>query len=145
MRILCIEDQEEKFKQIREATQKECMAVDWECNCQNGLMKLRSQQFDVVLLDMSMPICDDSEQETFDSYAGMYVLKEIKRRKYATKVIVITGFSDFEQGKKVITLSELDKEISEKYGSMYLGFVKYDSTTIEWQEKLIALIGLVKE
>lgn len=140
MRILCIEDQEEKYMQIKHAIEGICSNIDWENNCQNGLMKLRIQSYDILLLDMSMPICNDDEQETFDSYAGMYVLREIKRRKYPTKVIVITGFSDFEQGKKVITLSELDSEISEKYNSIYLGFVKYDSTTIEWQEKLIELI-----
>ncbi len=144
MKILCIEDQEEKYRQIEHAIADVYVNIGWENNCQNGLMKMRNQNYDVVLLDMSMPICNDSEQETFDSYAGMYVLKEIKRRKYPTKVIVITGFSDFEQGKKVITLSELDSEISEKYGSIYLGFVKYDSTNIEWQEKLIELIEQAK-
>lgn len=143
MKILCIEDQEEKYRQIREVLVDMFDDIDWENNCQNGLMKLRTEHYDVVLLDMSMPICDDSEEETFDSYAGMYVLKEIRRRKYLTKVIVITGFSDFEQGKKVITLSELDAEILDKYKSIYLGYVKYDSTTIEWQEKLVELISKV--
>ena len=80
---------------------------------------------------------------SFDSYAGMYVLGEIKRRKYPTKIIVITGFSDFEQGDKVITLSELNNEIHKKYESIYLGYIKYDSTTIEWQEKLMNLLSAV--
>ena len=144
MKILCIEDQEEKYSQIREVIADIFDDIDWENNCQNGLMKLRTTPYDVVLLDMSMPICDDVQEETFDSYAGMYVLKEIKRRKYSTKVIVITGFSDFEQGKKVITLSELDTEILEKYKSIYLGYVKYDSTTIEWQDKLVELLSNVR-
>ena len=143
MKILCIEDQEEKYKQIKHAIEGMFDKMDWENNCQNGLMKMRKEYYDIVLLDMSMPICDDVEEETFDSYAGMYVLKEIKRRKYATKVIVITGFSDFEQGKKVITLSELDAEIVDKYNSIYLGYVKYDSTTIEWQDTLVELITSV--
>lgn len=143
MKILCIEDQEEKYRQIREVIVDMFEDIDWENNCQNGLMRLRTEHYDVVLLDMSMPICNDGEEETFDSYAGMYVLKEIKRRKYLAKVIVITGFSDFEQGKKVITLSELDAEILDKYKAIYLGYVKYDSTTIEWQEKLVELISKV--
>lgn len=143
MKILCIEDQKEKYEQIRCVIQPIYNDITWENNCQNGLMKMIHQQYDVVLLDMSMPICNDDEQETFDSYAGMYVLKEIKRRKYITKIIVITGFSDFEQGEKLITLSELDSEISEKYNSIYLGYVKYDSTSIEWQEKLLGLLEKV--
>lgn len=144
MKLLCIEDQKEKYEQIKTSIEKLNFQIDWENNCQNGLMKLRQEQYNVILLDMSMPICNDSEQETFDSYAGMYVLGEIKRRKYATKVIVITGFSDFEQGDKVITLSELNENIKNKYKTIYLGYVKYDSTTIEWQEKLMELLTKVK-
>lgn len=143
MRILCIEDQKEKYEQIKTSIEKQYPQMDWENNCQSGLMRLRQEKYDVVLLDMSMPICNDVEQETFDSYAGMYVLGEIKRRKYPTKIIVITGFSDFEQGDKVITLSELNNEIHKKYESIYLGYIKYDSTTIEWQEKLMNLLSAV--
>lgn len=143
MKILCIEDQEQKYRQIKDIVVDKFGKIDWENNCQNGLMRLRTEHYDIVLLDMSMPICNEGEEETFDSYAGMYVLKEIRRRNYATKVIIITGFSDFEKGEEVITLSELHAEILDKYNSIYIGYVKYDSTTVEWQDKLVELITKV--
>lgn len=137
MKILCMEDQIEKYKQIEAVIDKIDAEITWKKNCQYGLMELRNKKYDVVLLDMSMPICDDENvTENFDSYAGMAVLREIKRKNYDLKVIVITGFSDFEKGSKLITLSELDSEIRKKYDNVYVGYVKYDSTSVEWQEKL---------
>jgi len=132
-----MEDQIEKYKRIEAAIEDINAEITWKKNCQHGLMELRNNKYDIVLLDMSMPISENENiKENFDSYAGMAVLREIKRRNYELKVIVITGFSDFEKGSKLITLSELDSEIQEKYGKVYVGFVKYDSTSVEWQEKL---------
>lgn len=140
MKILCIEDQKEKYKQIQTVVATMEIDMTWKDNCQYGLMELRENKYDIVLLDMSMPICSEDENETFDSYAGMSVLREIKRKRYNVKVIVITGFSDFEKGYKVITLGELDHEIRDKYSNIYVGYIKYDSTSVEWQEKLKGMI-----
>lgn len=136
MKILVMEDQEEKYKQIENVI-KMGNSLKWEKNCQLGLMELRQNKYELLLLDMSMPISDEEKiKDNFDSYAGMSVLREIKRRKYDLKVVVITGFNDFEKGNELITLSELDKKIKENYNNIYLGYVKYDSTSVEWQDKL---------
>lgn len=136
MRILCIEDQKEKYEKVHEIIQESASKVKWAHDCQTGLMELRQNKYDLLLLDMSMPMCEEEQEDTFDSYAGMAVLREIKRKKYDIKVVIITGFSDFEKEKEVITLSELDEKIKAKYSSIYLGYVKYNSTSIEWQDKI---------
>ncbi len=92
---------------------------------------------------MSMPLSGtDYKKESFDSFAGLSVLREIKRKRYKIKVIVITGFNDFEKGEKIITLKELEKDIVQKYSDYYIGYIQYDSTSVEWQRNLMQLLLL---
>lgn len=142
MRILCMEDQEDKYRHIEAVLRQEKMIeIIWEKNCQEGLMRLRNNNFDFLLLDMSMPLCDvDYKKENYDSFAGQSVLEEIKRKNYNIKVIIITGFSDFERENRIITFNELEEEIKHKYKKYYLGHIKYDSTSVEWQRNLIKIL-----
>lgn len=143
MKILCMEDQEAKYKHIREVLEKYKVELIWRKSSQTGLMELLTNEYDIVLLDMSMPISENEpRKENFDNYAGMSVLREIKRKKYFLKVIVVTGFDDFQKGNEVITLNELENEIKEKYENFYLGCVKYDSASVEWQDNLIEMLHL---
>ena len=143
MKILCMEDQEDKYQHINSVLRQHGITqIFWEKNCQTGLMRLLKKDIDYLLLDMSMPLSDvDYKKESFDSFAGLAVLQEIKRKKYTIKVIIVTGFNDFERGKKIITLDELESEIKQKYKDCYVGYIKYDSTSIEWQQKLIQILS----
>ena len=106
-------------------------------------MELRNSSFDFLLLDMSMPICENEfSKDNFDNFAGMSILREIKRKKYDIKVVIVTGFNDFERGNNLITIKELEEEILEKYSQYYLGYIKYDSASVEWQEKLKSYLGI---
>lgn len=142
MKILCMEDQEEKYRQIDTVLrQNNIIQVVWEKNCQKGLMRLLGEEFDFLLLDMSMPLSDiDYKKESFDNFAGLSVLQEIKRKRYKVKVIVITGFNDFEKENRIVTLTELEREIKEKYENYYVGHIKYDSTSVEWQRNLLQIL-----
>lgn len=143
MTILCIEDLKDKFDHIKDVLNKENCSVVWKKNYQEGLMELRNSSFDFLLLDMSMPICEDElSKDNFDNFAGMSILREIKRKKYGIKVVIVTGFNDFERGNNLITIKELEKEILEKYSQYYLGYIKYDSASIEWQEKLRSFLNI---
>jgi DNA-binding response OmpR family regulator len=137
-----MEDQEDKYKHIKSVLEQYHMELIWKTTCQSGLMALLDNNINILLLDMSMPISENEpSKDNFDNYAGMSVMREIKRKKYDLKVIVITGFDDFQKGNDIITLTELDNEIKVKYNAYYLGCVRYDSTSIEWQEKLLTLLG----
>lgn len=142
MKILCMEDQEDKYQHIESVLrQNGIRQIFWEKNCQSGLMRLLKDDFDYLLLDMSMPLSDvDYKKESFDSFAGLSVLQEIKRKKYNIKVVIVTGFNDFERGKKIITMDELESEIEQKYKEYYVGHIKYDSTSVEWQRNLMQIL-----
>lgn len=143
MNILCIEDLKDKFDHIKDVLSKKKCNVVWKKNYQEGLMELRNSSFDFLLLDMSMPICENElSKDNFDNFAGMSILREIKRKKYSVKVVIVTGFNDFEKGNNLITIKELEEEILEKYSQYYLGYIKYDSASVEWQEKLKLLLSI---
>lgn len=143
MNVLCIEDLKDKYDHIKDVLNKENCSVVWKKNYQEGLMELRNNSFDFLLLDMSMPICENEfSKDNFDNFAGLSILREIKRKKYNIKVVVVTGFNDFERGNNLITIKELEKEILEKYSQYYLGYIKYDSASVEWQEKLKSFLNI---
>ena len=143
MNVLCIEDLKDKFEHIKDVLNKEKYNVVWKKNYQEGLMELKNNSFDYLLLDMSMPICENElSKENFDNFAGMSILREIKRKKYDIKVVVVTGFDDFEKGSNLITIKELEEEILQKYSQYYLGYIKYDSASVEWQEKLKSFLKI---
>jgi CheY-like chemotaxis protein len=138
-----MEDQEDKYTHIKEVLEVDDVSLTWKTSYQTGLMELLTNEYDYLLLDMSMPICENEpSKDNFDNYAGMSVLREVKRKKYNCKVIVVTGFDDFQKGDEVITLHELEKEIINKYKGYYIGCVRYDSRSIEWQSKLLNLLHL---
>ena len=139
-----MEDQEDKYNHIKDILNKYDINLVWKKSCQAGLMELLNNVYHILLLDMSMPISENEpSKENFNNYAGMSVLREIKRKKYTIKVIIVTGFNDFQKGNEIITLNELESEIKEKYQKFYLGSVRYDSTSIEWQNKLLELLNLI--
>ena len=45
-------------------------------------------------------------------------------------------------GNNLITIKELEEEILEKYSQYYLGYIKYDSASVEWQEKLKSFLRI---
>ncbi len=144
MKILCVEDLYDKFKHIQRALIGCEVEITWKANCQDGIIELKNNTYDYLLLDMSMPICDDSKiKDNFDAFAGMLILREIKRKKYQIKVIVITGFDDFERQEEILTLDELIDKIKVKYADYYVGVVKYDSASMEWQDNLKGYLGFI--
>lgn len=143
MNVLCIEDQEDKYRQIESVLHqsKYISSIEWTKNCREGLISLVRNKYDLILLDMSMPLSDiEYRKECFDSFAGLSILQEIKRKRYALRVILVTGFSDFEREDRIITLDEIEDEIMEKYSEIYQGHIKYDSTSVKWQEDLLKMV-----
>ena len=137
MTLLCIEDVQDKYEHIKKVLDDIGVKVVLKTNYQDGIVELSRNKYPYLLLDMSMPICGDtSRKDNFDVFAGMMILREIKRKKYKIKVIIITGFDDFEHGNEIMTLDELVSTIRRKYAAFFAGVLKYDSASVEWQENL---------
>ena len=102
--------------------------------------------FDFVLLDMSLPTFDIRQGEDgfqVDAFAGRELLTEMDRKGVKVDTAVITMFETFGEGGDLMTLEELDKELVQKFPSVYRGAIYYNSSEINWKESLRKLLGTV--
>jgi len=90
MRVLLVDDEEELVSTMAERLSLRGIGADWASNADEALMKLDSDRFDVVVLDVKMP------------KIGGLELKKLMERKYLNmKFIFLTGHgsaTDFRAG-----------------------------------------------
>lgn len=136
MKILCIEDNQEKYdniyKQIKSIVPE--LTIEWVENGNDGLRRLYSENYDLLILDMSLPINSFSEAKVM--LYGESILNEIKRSKKNIKVIVVTGFDQFEYKNERLTFTELDDRLKKRYGNYLLEMIYYDQLSVEWSNTL---------
>jgi CheY-like chemotaxis protein len=143
MKILLAEDDLHKREQLRaflrlylpSATVVEAKSF------RSTVRALRGQPFGLVILDMSMPsydITDDEDGGRHDPYAGREVLAEMDRYGIETPVIVVTQFDRFGSGERGTTLAELDAMLVAEFSMNYKGFAFFDAMSETWREALHA-------
>lgn len=146
MRILIIEDDSNKMQRIANEIReirKDAQLTEAR-SYQSGVSHLMSGQFDFLLLDMSLPIFDISPEEDgfqVDPFSGRNILQEMFRKNMIVPTAVITMFETFGDGADLMTLDELDRDLSAKYPAIYRGAIYYNSSEINWKESLKKLIG----
>jgi DNA-binding NtrC family response regulator len=146
MKILIIEDDSNKMQSIANEISeiRNDAKITKARSYQSGIVHLMSDQFDFLLLDMTLPIYDiSSEEDGFivDPFSGRNILGEMQRKKILVPTVVITMFETFGDGTELMTLDELDKELKENYPTIYRGAIYYNSSEINWKESLKKLIG----
>ncbi len=143
MRILLVEDEITKEQDIvhflSEMNSTESIVV--RRSITSGVTEIRENQYDVILLDMSLPIYDNDdvkymEDNEFETFGGNYVLDELDRIDYRAKVILITAFDKLGEGQKQIGLAQVEEGLLEDFPDIFVGTVFYDASSIEWKNKL---------
>lgn len=107
-------------------------------------LKINSNYYDLVLLDISMPNYDISVEESggdFLPLAGKLILKEMYLREISSKVIVVTMHGSFEDGTKMI---DLDNVLKTEFVENYIGYVYFSAVNTEWKKQLELLINTLK-
>ena len=143
MKVLLAEDDSHKGEQLRGflkallpgATVTEARSF------RSTVRALRREAFDALLLDMSMPVFDITDDEAggrHDPYAGREVLAEMDRFGVKCPVIVVTQFDRFGSAERGTTLAELDAELVQAYPANYCGYVFFDTISETWREALRA-------
>ena len=139
MKILLIEDENDKIKHITSHLKKKIKGIEL-CvakSYKSGIISIYQQQYDLILLDMSLPLNDVSDNEfmenEFETFGGMDILEEMKRIENETKVIVITAFDVLGENENKMTLDQLNEIMARKYCKIYLGCIHYNSSAREWK------------
>ena len=142
MKILIIEDDEIKREQlisfIEESFPKmHIIAVN---SVQGALKKITSGQYDLIILDMTLPTFDyggDEDGGRIRAYGG----RQMDRHNIATSVIMVTQFDRFGKGDESLTLEELDLELQAEHQENYKGSVYYNPAYDDWKSSLRDLIS----
>lgn len=139
-KILLVEDDEDKREQIIDFVSKKFICPLKEVRSyQSAIKAIRSDFFDLILLDMTMPTFDITSDESggrAQAFGGELLLSEMNRKSIDSKVIVITQFDLFGEGDEEISLSGLNSRLEKQFGNIYLGAIQYSISYNSWQENL---------
>ena len=146
MQLILIEDDDYKAKQIVQFLLQKGHKIDVARAYNTGMKKIVSKRYDMALIDMTIPSFEISREHPTSrirKYGGRDILVEIDRREIDLPSIVITQYQVFDDGE--ITLELLDKELHEEFPDLYQGIVYYNSSVMDWQEKLVEKLGDYKD
>ena len=144
--IIVIEDDFKKKEDIRNflASDMQIKNVVIKESYQSGLRELIKNNYDLLLLDMSIPTWDKSIDEpggNFEKFGGYKILKEITRKKRPIKTILITMFDDFGESDTSITLNQLNNLLKNEFPEIYIGAVYYNTREEKWKKELSEFIS----
>lgn len=146
MKILLIEDDQHKSAQISSFLYGilDDLFIVLKTSYQSGLKEIIMGKYDLILLDMQLPNFDIKTGEDgykFRKTAGLDILDEIQRKNIECKVIVVTQFETFGEGKFYIDLEDLQKILESSFRNIYINTVFYSPQNNLWQTNLINLIN----
>ena len=138
MKILIIEDDELKHQHLEKFVSSLIpdSVFTWRKSYQSGLKEIMANSYELVLLDMSMHIYEKTAQESggsFETYAGRMILNEIDINEIITRVIVVTGYDVYSDGK---TLETLKIELRNEFGDFYIDTVYFIGSQDKWKTEL---------
>ena len=136
MRVLIVEDDANKMKALSDFL-GEYPVVDivTRMSYHSSILTLLKEPFDLVLLDMTIPLYDITPRDTGGRplpLGGRDILFTISRKKIQTKVIVVTQYESFEG----TSLSQLEHDLRDSFPNLYCGSVYYKTTQNLWKEQL---------
>ncbi|GAB7023581.1 response regulator [Salidesulfovibrio brasiliensis] len=145
MNILLIEDDEIKSHNINKFLNSiyNDIAIHTRGSVKSGLEFLKTTNFDLLLLDMTLPTFDISSTEDGgrpQPYGGREILRQMERLDLMTPAIVITGFDKFGEGQDSLSLDELNLQLSQEHRN-YKGAVYYSSFDDSWMSSLELIIN----
>lgn len=104
---------------------------------QSGLKEIFCNTFKFILLDMSLPSYDQGSGSFSGkprNFGGRDILKEMKRYNKESQVKIITQYNDFDGG--LISMKDLDQQLTVTYPNLYKGYIFYKSNKTEWEKEL---------
>jgi CheY-like chemotaxis protein len=143
--LLLVEDDENKRTQVLQFLRSRFpeFGVHTAASLMSGVRSAKANRPELVLLDMTLPNYDVGDGETggtMHAFGGLEFLKQMRRLRVQTRVIVLTQFETFGTPPKIKDLPELDREMRDKFEPIYCGAVYYHASIENWTKELSDLI-----
>ncbi|MDX6770876.1 MAG: response regulator [Elusimicrobiota bacterium] len=149
MKILIVEDDVNKRVQIYDFISSEMpgSGISTARSYNSALTGILATRPELIILDMSMPTYDVSLEEHGgrpQHFAGREIMRQIDRREFSIRVIVVTQFDVFGEGSEAMTRSQLDDQLKSEH-DRYLGMVYYNAATDGWKTDLARMLTPLKK
>ena len=95
--ILVVDDEEGIRKSLGAYLKMEGYTVDTAANGAEAIEKLKSSKFNIILLDINMPVMD-----------GLETVQKVKAIDFSIQVIMMTAFSTFDKTRKSLEYGASD-------------------------------------
>jgi len=152
MRLLLVEDEGPKCEKIGTCLLEKFPNLDIHNarSVRSALSKIDQYNYDLVILDMSLPTFDISEDEHGgrpQGFGGVEVMRDMSNYEINTPVIVVTAYEYFSADSeddnvhgKEATLTELKNSLFEEFPDIFKELIKYDTFSDEWQAQLVETV-----
>jgi len=145
MKVLVIEDDDLKFELLAGFFKEDARGdvLVRAASYQSGIMKLVEETFDLVLLDMTLPVSDLELSPVgmeWLTFGGQLVLRECKRRKLSARIVVVSQYKAFVRDNEEVSFEQLRDEILLQNQELVIGCVHLDRAADNWRQEILNLI-----
>ena len=149
MKILLVEDNYFKREKVVDfVTSIDGVSVIEAASYNSGLSLAVVEDFDLLVLDMSMPTFDRTESDMggrFKVLAGKEIVAKLKRQGRLVPFVILTGFADFSVDTGKLSLNQISDVLS-SMGEEYKGTIFFDSANSTWKDELrVVIAGLTDD
>ncbi|WP_186669097.1 hypothetical protein [Sporosarcina sp. BP05] len=147
MRVLVVEDDINKINKIETFLTNEFRYIEIEksYSYNSGLRNILFNQYDLILLDMTMPTFDKDESSSYGGklvqFAGKEILLQMRRRKIVTPTIVITQYATFGENDTLKSFVEMEKELKEEFSNNLVSMIYYEAGKSDWEIEIKELLS----
>lgn len=146
MKTLLIEDDDLKYELLAGFFREEFPAasIARAASYQAGITRLIEDAFDLVLLDMTLPVSDLEQSPVgveWLTFGGELVLRECKRRKVSARVIVVSQYKSFVRDNEEVSFDRLKEEILQHHQGLVIGCVHLDRSADNWRLEIFNLVS----
>lgn len=146
MKVLVIEDDDLKFELLSGFLKEVSPAgeIVRAASYQAGIAKLVEDAFDLVLLDMTLPVSDLELSPVgmeWLTFGGQLVLRECKRRRLLAKIVVVSQYKAFVRENEEVSFEQLRDEIIQQHQDLVVGCVHLDRSADNWRQEILNFIS----
>jgi len=138
-KILLVEDGEYKKKSVVSYLKNElgCESIDIESSYSSAVKALVNKDYDLAIIDMSLPTFDQSQSDIsgdFRALAGLDIARQIERRKVQIKFVFLTQYQSLSTEEDSLDLLEITKIATDLYHDKFKGAIYYEHSGSKWKE-----------
>ena len=142
MKILIVEDSDNKVKKIisfLKSIKNKNIDIDCAFSYTTGLNKAIDNEYNLLILDMSIPTYEKSSNEAGGRsriFGGKEIVRQLQRENKLKPFIILTQYNKFDDNNKIKSLDEIETQLEKKFKEFHLKTIYYDTSSSIWKSIL---------